>query len=276
MDKIHILDGATGTELLKRGYDGKDQAQWILAHPDIFGELQESYVKAGSEILYTPTFVCSRPHLALCGAEDKVEEYNRKMFALAKEHGTEVFGDLGPTGLFSGDFGDTPESVIYDIYKEQASVLKDCGVDAFIIETMMTTEDALNAVKAVKDISDKPVILSLSCDKNGRIMSGDDVLVILREAEPLGIAAFGLNCGSGPDEMLVQIKRIHEHTDLPLLAKPNAGLPVVRGGKTYYDCPPEKFASFAPLFVENGVRYLGGCCGTTPQHIQKLKEVIVS
>lgn len=274
MDRIRILDGATGTELIKRGYDGSNQAEWILSHPDVFEQLQAAYVEAGSEILYTPTFVCSRSQLAHCHAEDKVEEYNRKMFALAKKHGTTVFGDLGPTGLLSGKLGKTTEAEIYDIYRQQASVLEDCGVDAFIIETMTTREDAINAVRAVKDICDKPVILSLSCDKYGRLMSRTGILDILKEAEDLGIHAFGLNCSTGPEEMLPQIKKIHENTDLPLLAKPNAGLPVIRGGKTVYDCSPEKFASYAKEFIENGVRYLGGCCGTTPEHIRKLAQSV--
>ena len=274
MEKPIILDGATGTELIKRGYDGSDQAEWILSHPDVFEELQSAYRDAGSEVLYTPTFVCNRAMLSKNGAGDKTAEYNRRLFEIAKKQGTKLFGDLGPTGLLSGSLGDTSEDEIYEIYKEQASILEECGVDAFIVETMMTREDAINAVKAVRKVSDKPLILSLSCDKNGRIMTGADILEILKEAEPLGIDAFGLNCSNGPEDMLPQIKRIHENTDLPLLAKPNAGLPIVRGGKVVYDCPPKEFASYAKKFVENGVRYLGGCCGTTPEHIRVLKRSI--
>ena len=274
MNKIHILDGATGTELLKRGYDGSNQAEWILAHSEVFEDLQRAYKEAGSEILYTPTFVCNRAQLSRRDAGGRTSEYNRKLHAIAKKQGTKIFGDLGPTGLLSGRLGKTTEEEIYLVYKEQAEALEECGVDAFIIETMMTEEDALNAVKAVKEVSSKPVILSLSCDKKGRIMSGADVLDVLKKALPFGIDAFGLNCSTGPDEMLTQIKRIHENTDLPLLAKPNAGLPVVRGGKTVYDCPPEKFASYAEEFIANGVRYIGGCCGTTPEHIRKLAEEV--
>ena len=274
MEKLTILDGATGTELIKKGYDGSNQAEWILSHQDIFEELQSSYRDAGSEVLYTPTFVCNGAQLARSGAAGRVGEYNRKLYDITKKQGTIIFGDLGPTGLLSGRLGKTPEQEIYDIYYEQASVLEECGVDAFIIETMMTKEDALNAVRAVKEVTNKKVILSLSCDKKGRLMSGNDILEILREAEPLGIDAFGLNCSTGPDDMLPQIKRIHENTDLPLLAKPNAGLPVARGGQIVYDCPPEKFASFAEGFIENGVRYLGGCCGTSPEHIKILARSV--
>ena len=274
MDEIIILDGATGTELIKRGYDGSNQAEWIMQHKDVFEELQASYKEAGSKVLYTPTFVCNGAQLARSGAAGRVGEYNRKLFGIAKKQGTLVYGDLGPTGLLSGRLGKTEEKEIYAIYFEQASVLEECGVDAFVIETMMTKEDAINAVRAVKEVTDKKVILSLSCDKRGRIMSGNDILEVLREAEPLGIDAFGLNCSTGPDDMLPQIKRIHENTDLPLLAKPNAGLPVARGGKIVYDCPPEKFASFAKEFIENGVRYIGGCCGTTPEHIRVLARSV--
>ncbi len=276
MKDILILDGATGTELLKRGYDGKDQAEWILTHKSVFDQLQEAYKEAGSMVLYTPTFLCNRAQLSLVSKGDKVREYNMEMFELAKKHGTLVFGDLGPTGLFSGRLGNTSEREIYSIYKEEASVLEECGVDTFIIETMMTREDAINALRAVKDVSSKPVILSLSIYKKGKIMSGDDIIDILQEAEAIGIDAFGLNCSQGPEEMLREIKRIHEATDLPLLAKPNAGLPVIRGDKTVYDCPPERFASYAKAFIENGVRYIGGCCGTTPEHIRVLKKEIES
>jgi len=274
MNDVKILDGATGTELLKKGYDGTNQAEWILDHPALFCELQRAYTEAGSQILYTPTFVCNRAQLALCHAEDKTREYNKKMYDLARQHGTEVWGDLGPTGLFSGRLGNTDEREIFDIYKEEATILEECGVDAFIVETMMTMEDAINAVRAVKEVSEKPLILSVSCEKRGHLMSGTDVLDVLKAAEPLGISAFGLNCSTGPEEMLVQIKRIHEHTDLPLLAKPNAGLPVIKGGKTVYDCPPEKFASYAEEFIANGVRFIGGCCGTSPEHIKVLTNTV--
>lgn len=274
MDGIIILDGATGTELLKHGYKGKDQPQWILEHKDIFLGLQRDYLAAGTQVLYTPTFVCSRSQLALCGKEDMTKEYNEMLCGITKSTGAKFYGDLGPSGLLSGRLGKATKEEIFNVYKEQASILEGCGVYGFIAETMGTKEDALLSVKAVKEVSNKPVILSLSCDKRGRIMSGDDILSILKEAEKLGISAFGLNCSTGPEDMLPQIKRIHENTDLPLLAKPNAGLPIIRGGKTVYDCPPEKFASFVPAFLENGVKYMGGCCGTTALHIKKMAEEI--
>ena len=271
-----ILDGATGTELMKHGYNGNRQEEWILEHKDVLIALKNEYIKAGSQAIYTPTFGANRAKLKLCGLEDKTAELNTQLVNLIKQPGILTFGDMGPTGLFSGRLGKTTIEELYDIYREQASALHSAGVDGFAIETMMTPEDTLAAVNACRDTADIPILLSLTCDKRGYLMTGTNITDVLKMVEPLGITAFGLNCSVGPDLMLEQIKRIAKETDLPLIAKPNAGLPVNRGGKTVYDCTPEKFASFAKDFVSCGVRFIGGCCGTTPEHIRLLANALKS
>lgn len=274
MEKILILNGATGTELMKMGYTGMNEAQWILDNTDKFQSLERAYIEAGSDILYTPTFGMNRAKLKMEGTEDQTEYFNTQMTQIVKKNSAIIWGNLGPTGLFAEPMGEATEEELYEIYKEQAVILEKAGVDALVIETMMTLEDTLAAVRACKDHTKLPIYVSCTCNENGRLITGTDIIDVLKQVEPYGIEAFGLNCSTGPKAMLEQIKRIHKETTLPLLVKPNAGLPVQRGGKTYYDCSPEEFASYAKDFIEKGVRFIGGCCGTTPEHIRALKEVL--
>jgi len=274
MDKIYILNGATGTELMKMGYTGMNEAQWILDNKDKFQSLENAYIEAGSDVLYTPTFGMNRAKLKLEGNDNQTEYFNIEMTKLVKENKAIIWGNLGPSGLFAEPMGEATEEELYEIYKEQAMILEKAGVDALIVETMMTLEDTLAAVKACKDNTKLPIYVSCTCNENGRLLTGTDVIDVLKQVESFGIVSFGLNCSTGPKAMLEQIKRIHNETNLPLLVKPNAGLPVQRDGNTIYDCDPEEFASYAKDFIENGVRFIGGCCGTTPEHIKALKNAL--
>ena len=275
-----ILDGANGTELQKRGYDSSVCTEsWVLDHPDVLKGLQREYVEAGSNVIYSPTFGANRIKLEENGIFNQVADYNKRLVALSKEVANEagnvlVAGDIASTGKFIAPLGELTFNDLYDLYHEQAEALEEAGVDLFVIETLMTIPDARAALLAVKDVSDKPVLVSFTCDENGKTLTGTDICAALVIVQAMGADAFGLNCSTGPDDMLPLIERIHEETDLPLIAKPNAGLPKVRAGKTCYDCPPEEFASYAEKFASHGVRYLGGCCGTTPEYICKIKKAL--
>lgn len=273
-----ILDGATGTQLQKRGFDGSHCAEkWTLEHPEAILEIQRSYVEAGSRIIYTPTFGANRVKLESRGLFNKVEEYNLKLAALSKEAAggkAWVAGDIAPTGLFVYPLGDTRFEELVEIYAEQAQALEKAGVDLFVIETMMTMAEARAAVLAVKSVSKKPVFVSFTCDENGRTLGGTDVCAALLVMEGMGVDAFGLNCSQGPKEMLEHIKRLQKISSIPLIAKANAGIPQLVDGETVYNCPPEEFASYIPALAEAGVKLFGGCCGTDSAHIAAIRDVV--
>lgn len=269
-----ILDGATGTELQKCGFTGGECAEkWTLEHPETILEIQRDYVEAGSRVVYTPTFGANRVKLEAHGLFNCVADYNRRLAALSRQAADGrawVAGDLAPTGLFLYPLGEARFEELVEIYTEQAAALEEAGVDLFVIETMMTVAEARAALLAVKSVSEKPVFVSFTCDENGRTLGGSDVAAALTILQGMGADAFGLNCSTGPAQMCRQLRRLREIARVPLIAKPNAGMPMVTDGGTVYDCAPEDFASWAPELAEAGVMIFGGCCGTTKAHIAAL------
>lgn len=273
-----ILDGATGTELQKCGYKGDVSAeQWVLDNPESIVGIQKGYVAAGSNVLYSPSFGANRRKLEEHGIFNKTADYNRRLAALSQKAADGrafVAGDISPTGLFLSPLGEASFEELVDIYTEQAAGLEQAGVDLFVIETMMTLSDARAAVLAVRSVSDKPIFVTFTCDENGRSLSGTDITAALTALQGMGIDAFGLNCSAGPAEMLPQIKRLREFSRVPLIVKPNAGMPEIQGGKTVYNCPPEQFVELVPEFLASGVAIFGGCCGTTAEHIAALSKAL--
>ena len=273
-----ILDGATGTELQKRGYTGDMCAeQWTLEHPEAIIDIQRGYVDSGSQVLYTPTFGANRRKLEEHGIFNRTEEYNRRLAALSEQaaNGKALrAGDLSPTGAFLAPLGDVSFEELVDIYTQQAAGLESAGVDLFVIETMMTLSDARAAVLAVRSVSDKPIFVTFTCDENGRSISGGDVTAALVVLQGMGIDAFGLNCSAGPEQMLPQLRRLREYARVPLIAKPNAGMPQIVDGKAVYNCTPEEFVALIPDMLRTGVAVFGGCCGTTAAHIAALRDAL--
>ena len=270
-----ILDGATGTQLQKRGMPaGVCAEQWTLEHPEAILEIQRAYVAAGSQVLYTPTFGANRTKLEAHGIFNRVEDYNLRLTALSREAADGrawVAGDMAPTGLFLYPLGDTGFEELVEIYTEQAAALERAGVDLFVIETMMNVPEARAAVLAVKSVSKKPVFVSFTCDENGRTLTGTDVAAALQILQGMGVDAFGLNCSAGPAEMVPQLRRLGEIARVPLIAKPNAGIPQIRDGETVYDCPPARFTACLEQMAAAGVKIFGGCCGTESGHVAALK-----
>ena len=273
-----ILDGATGTELQKRGYKGDVSAeQWVLDNPESIVEIQKNYVAAGSNVLYSPSFGANRRKLEEHGIFNKTADYNRRLAALSQKAADGkafVAGDISPTGLFLSPLGEASFEELVDIYTEQAAGLEAAGVDLFAIETMMTLSDARAAVLAVRSVSDKPIFVSFTCDESGRSLSGTDVTAALTVLQGMGISAFGLNCSAGPEQMLLQLKRLREYARVPLIAKPNAGMPIIENGETVYRCTGEEFTALVPEFLQAGVAIFGGCCGTDAGHIVALKKAL--
>ena len=271
-----ILDGATGTQLQKRGYTGEECAEsWTLKHPQAILEIQRSYVDSGSRVIYAPTFGANRVKLEQHGIFGKVEEYNQALVNLSRKAAGDrawVAGDLAPTGLMLYPLGTASFDELVEIYTEQAAALENAGADLYVIETMMTVAEARAALLAVKSVSEKPVFVSFTCDEKGRTLTGSDVRAALQIMQGMGADAFGLNCSVGPEEMLVQLERLREIARIPLLAKPNAGMPETVEGKTVYNCPPEEFSACVPGMVRAGVCIFGGCCGTEAGHVAALAK----
>ena len=261
-----LMDGATGTELLKRGMPaGACTEQWVLEHPQVLLEVQRSYVAAGSRILLAPTFGANRASLERRGITGQVGEYNRRLVELTRQaagEGVLVAGDLAPAGLALVPFGESSFEELVAVYTEQAAALEAAGVDLFVLETMTGMADARAAVLACRSVSDKPVWVTFTCDDEGRTPAGTDVLAGLIVMQGMGVAAFGLNC-TNPQDTAEQLERLTPYASVPLIAKPSAGLPGAC-------CTPEELAALAPRYAAAGARIFGGCCGITEEHIAAL------
>ena len=278
-----ILDGATGSNLQKAGMkSGECPEQWILNHPDIFIDLQKKYIEAGSDAVYAPTFTSTRVKLDEYGLGAKQREYVGKLVGLSKQAVEEsrtdrkiyVLGDISMTGLQIQPLGTMPFEELVDIYKEQVTLSVEAGVDGFVIETMMSLQEARAAVLAVKESCDLPVFVTMTFQEDGRTLYGtspETAMVVLQE---MGVDAVGINCSTGPDKMVDAVKSMKRYAKVPVIVKPNAGLPALVDGETVYDMGPDEFARAMKKLAEAGATVLGGCCGTTPEHICCLKEAL--
>ena len=271
-----ILDGATGTELTKRGMpQGACTERYVLEHPDVITTLQQEYIAAGSNAVLAPTFGANRSTLERHGYKpEDVERVCRELYQITKNHasGKLIAGDMSPTGYLMQPFGDTAPEKVYQIYREQAATLLDCGVDFFFIETMITAAEAKMAVRAVRDLNKEiPVFVSMTVNENGKTMYGDALDAVLLTLVPYNIQGFGCNCSIGPDVIARALKPaapIAKHYGIPLIAKPNAGMPVTDETGTHFPLQPADMAAAVDGFVGMGVGIFGGCCGTTPAHIE--------
>lgn len=274
-----LLDGATGTNLQKAGMPvGVCPEQWILENSEVLIDLQKRYVEAGTDILFAPTFTASRIKLKEYGLEDHLEEMNRKLVALSKEaaKGTNalVAGDLTMTGEQLYPLGDLMFEDLVDVYKEQAKIIAEAGADLFVVETMMSLQECRAAVLAIREVCDLPVMVSLTYNEDGRTLYGTDPVTAVVVMQSLGADAVGMNCSTGPEAMLEPIAKMAEYATIPLLAKPNAGMPELIDGQTVFNVEPEEFAEVGKKLVEEGAAIIGGCCGTTSEHIRALKEAV--
>ena len=274
-----LLDGATGTNLQKAGMPvGVCPEQWILENSEVLIDLQKRYVEAGTDILFAPTFTASRIKLKEYGLEDHLEEMNRKLVALSKEaaKGTNalVAGDLTMTGEQLYPLGDLMFEDLVDVYKEQAKIIAEAGAVLFVVETMMSLQECRAAVLAIREVCDLPVMVSLTYNEDGRTLYGTDPVTAVVVMQSLGADAVGMNCSTGPEAMLEPIAKMAEYAAIPLLAKPNAGMPELIDGQTVFNVEPEEFAEVGKKLVEEGAAIIGGCCGTTPEHIRALKEAV--
>ncbi len=272
--KIVILDGATGTKFIKYGMPhGVSPELWALENLDVVNKIQNAYIAAGSDIVYVPSFGGNRIKLEEFGLAGRLHEMNSSLAEAVKENiggRALAFGNIAPTGQFVEPFGDLAFEDAVNIYKEQAEALIDGGVDGFVIETMLDIQETRAAVLAVRESCDLPLIVSMTFDENMHTLTGNDPLSALITLQALGIDAFGCNCSTGPEDMVKLIKSIKPYAKIPLLAKPNAGMPELIDGETVFAMGAEEFAAFAEPLASAGANIIGGCCGTTPAHIKAL------
>lgn len=275
-----ILDGAMGTQLYKAGMPGGVcPEQWVLSHPEAALKIQKAYVDAGSQVIYSPTFGGNAATLESNGVFNKVEEFNRELVQISRQAADGralVAGDISSTGAMLYPMGDTSFEELYEIYLEQAEALEKAGVDLFAIETMSSVPEARAAVLAVRAVSKKPVFVTFSCNENGRTMMGSDVCAALQIMQGMNVDAFGLNCSVGPDDMLKQIRRLADFSSVPLIAKPNAGLPQRVNGQTVYTVKAEEFSAYVPALAEAGVNIFGACCGSDESFIAAIRKALDS
>ncbi len=273
-----IMDGATGSNLQKAGMPaGVCPEQWILEHKDVLIGLQKAYVDAGTDIVLAPTFSGNRIKLAEYGLEDQMKDMHQNLVALSREAvGQKGFvgGDMTMTGQSLAPIGTLTLEELIDIYKEQATCLYEAGVDLFVVETMMSLAETRAAVLAIKEVCDLPVIASMTYQEDGRTLYGTDPVTAVTVLQSIGADVIGINCSTGPAEMMSMVKEMYEVARVPLMVKPNAGLPILVRDETVYPMGPEEFASYGKPFLEAGASLIGGCCGTTPEHIRLLKEEV--
>ncbi len=277
-DGAVILDGATGSNLRASGMPvGVCTEQWVLENPEILKNLQRAYVEAGSQIVFAPSFSANRLSLSMYGLEDKLPEMNRALVQLSRDAvGGKAFvaGDMATCGKPVDVEGGVRYEELIEVYREQAQLLVDAGVDLIGLETMMGVTECSAAIEAIRSVCDLPVMCTLTLDAVGAAYFDGDAELAAQTLPALGADAIGVNCGQGPELYVSVIQRMRAHTDLPLIAKPNAGLPVIQSdGSAVYGMSPGKFAREMQQLKKAGAGILGGCCGTTPEHIRMLKEM---
>lgn len=278
-EKPLFLDGATGSNLQKKGMSaGVCPEKWILEHRDIMIELQRQFVDAGSNIVYAPTFTANRIKLAEYGLAGDIEKMNRELVALSKEAVGDrayVAGDLTMTGEQLAPMGKLSFEELIEVYKEQIRYLADAGVDLLVIETMMSLQETRAAVIAAREVCDLAVMATLTFETDGRTLFGTDAVTAAVVLESLGVAAVGTNCSTGPDQMVETVCAMAQATSIPIIAKPNAGLPALDAkGNTVYDMDAETFGNGMRDLIRAGASIIGGCCGTDPDYIRAAKDAV--
>lgn len=275
-----ILDGATGSNLLKMGMPrGIPTDIWLKDHPAPILALQRAYVEAGSQVIYAPTFQTNR--LALKGHLDQVDirDLNHRLVSYAKEAAQGkalVAGDIGGTGSFMAPFGPLTYEELLDCYSEQISCLCEAGVDVLVVETMISLEEAAVVLDAAASVCPTlPVLASLTCEADGSLFFGGNIFDAVETLAEMGACAVGCNCSVGPDQLEAVIANIASRVSVPVIAKPNAGLPVItETGDAVYSMNPEDFARYMKKLQSAGASVLGGCCGTSPEYIRAMVQSI--
>jgi homocysteine S-methyltransferase len=277
-DRVLVCDGAMGTMLYAKGvFINKCFDALNLTQPDLVAEVHQEYVRAGADIIETNTFGANRIKLASFGLADKLHAINEQGARIAR-HAADakayVAGSMGPLGIRIEPWGKTGVDEARELFREQAQGLQDGGVDLFMLETFRDLNEIGAAIDAVRSVSDLPIIAQMTTEEDGNTLDGTPPERFAPELERRGATVIGVNCAVGPAPMLDTIERMAAVTRLKLSAQPNAGKPRDVEGRNLYLCSPDYMASYARRFILHSVRIVGGCCGTTPEHIRQIKTAV--
>jgi len=275
-----VSDGATGTNLIIRGLEqGKTCEDWVLENPKKITQLHKDFISSGADIILTSTFGASIIRLKQSGLDAKFEEINTTAVKIAKmaieNSDVLVAGSIGPLGQMMKPFGLMEATTAEKYYADQAELLFQAGVDMIVIETQFDIDEAKAAIRGAKSVGDIAVICSFSFDRGTKTMMGIGPTKFASEVKDLEITAIGINCGKSLDDNLNALKELAAATDLPIWFKPNAGLPQLdANGIPVYSVSPEKMAECVPGWIDNGAKIIGGCCGTSPDHLMAISKAI--
>jgi len=276
---VLLADGATGTNYQNMGIEpGVAPEEWVFDAPDNVRALHRRFLDAGSDLVLTCTFGATTPRLADGPLAGRGREVNVRAAELARDAAGDdrlVAGSLGPTGQLPEPYGLLTREVCVEAFAEQARALADGGVDLLVLETFFALEEALWAIEGVQGVSDLPLVMSFSFDQGTHTMMGLSPADVVAAVEPLGVAALGANCGrSLADTDTIVDEFLAAASGLPLWIKPNAGVPRIVGDTVVYDADPEMLAAHVRAYADKGARIVGGCCGSTPEHIAAIARAL--
>ncbi len=307
-ETVLLVDGATGSNLMAMGMPrGVCTEAWVLEHKEVLQKLQRAYLEAGSRVIYAPTFGANRFNLAKHGLERNIREMNLTLARYSQEvaknflaesevlkvpdsknqtaeyTGNErqtrnpvyVAGDISPTGGMMQPMGDMTYEKAFEIYQEQVRYLVEAGVDMIAVETMYQIEETMAAIDAVHSVCDLPVLCTVTVDADGSIFTGGNATEAAISFEATGADAVGVNCSVGPNQLVSIIRNIRENVSIPVIAKPNAGMPQIDdAGNAIYSMGAKTFAGYMKDLVDAGAGIIGGCCGTTPEYIRQMAKLL--
>src|ERR671927_1073413 len=277
-DEVHVFDGAMGTMLYAKGvYINRSYDELNLTNPDLVREVHEEYVRAGADIIETNTFGATAHKLQQYGLEGSLRLINVAAARIAKEAAGDrafVAGAVGPLGLRIEPYGPTSFDEAKEMFKAQVEALLEGGVDLFVLETFSDISEIRQAIRAVRELCDLPIVAQMTISLDGNTSFGTTPEVFTTRLDEWGADVIGLNCGVGPVTVLTAVEKMRLVTTKKLSAQPNAGLPRDVQGRQFYMCSPEYMAKYAKRLIQSGVRFIGGCCGTTPSHIKMISDAV--
>jgi methionine synthase I (cobalamin-dependent)/5,10-methylenetetrahydrofolate reductase len=277
-DRIHVFDGAMGTMLYAKGvYINRCYDELNLSNPDLVREIHNEYIRAGADIIETNTFGATAHKLQQYGLDSNLHEINAIAARVAREVARDrayVAGAIGPLGLRIEPYGPTSFDEAKDLFKAQAVALLEGGIDLFCLETFSDVSEMREAIRAVREVCDLPIVAQMTIMTDGNTVFGTTPEIFTERLDQWGADVIGLNCGVGPAIILTALEKMREVTKKKLAAQPNAGLPRDVQGRQFYMCSPEYMSKFAKRFIQAGAKFIGGCCGTTPAHIKLISDAV--